>query len=179
MAKGELETVWTPVPPTPRMGYTKYTSGWICNSGDQPVNNSCGKSGNEEWCADFASWLYKQAGDPFTGGAAGGWMLPAVKQIADLGSADQQFHWHDANGYTPVPGDLAIHDYGFKDSNSKNGHNYNHVNVVVGVTGTQITLIGGDQGSGPYGGPLNAAVVSQGTINSSTDDGIFGYVSPD
>lgn len=170
IARGELSTVWTPLPPSPRMQYTKYTDGWMCNGGQAPTGNSCGSDGNEFWCADFASWVYKQAGDAFTGGVSGGWRLPAVDQIMSLGKVGQQFHWHDSSSYTPVPGDLAIH---------KGPNGYSHVNIVVNVTGGNIQLIGGDQGSGPYGGPDSASVVSQVSINSPTGDSTIGYVSPD
>lgn len=166
IARGELTSVWTPLPSVPRIQYTKYTDGWMCNGGAAPTGNSCGDAGNELWCADFASWVYKQANYPFSGGVSGGWRLPAVGQIESLGKVDQNFHWHDAAGYTPIPGDLAIHSYG-------------HVNIVTNVTSGQIQLIGGDQGSGPYGGPTSASVVSQVNMNSSTDDSTVGYVSPD
>ncbi len=154
LAQQELATKWTPLPAVPRMGYLVYTDG-----------------AKEEWCADFVSWIYKQAGYPFSGGTSGGWRLPAVDQIEQLGKLNSTFHWHDAAGYTPKPGDLAIH---------KNAANsVSHVNMVISVSGTVISLIGGDQGSGPYGGDNSASILSQVTQQSSTDSDTIGYVSPD
>ena len=40
-----------------------------------PVCKYQGSSCGEAWCADFVSWVYKQAGKPFTGGVDGGWRL--------------------------------------------------------------------------------------------------------
>lgn len=150
LAKNELATVWTPLPKTPRLEYYKYSDGIP-----------------QEWCADFTSWIYKQAGDPFTGGSSGGWRLAAVSEIMTLGQQNQKFHWH-TSGYTPRPGDIVIH---------KNGES--HVNIVVSVTGTTITMIGGDQGSGPYGGTNSASIVSSYSAHGFFSDGITGYVSPD
>src|SRR5262249_31662198 len=54
-----------------------YSDGWECNDTQVPGGNSCDGQGTQEWCADFASWIYKQAGYPFSGGA-NGWRLAAV-----------------------------------------------------------------------------------------------------
>jgi hypothetical protein len=37
----------------------------------------------QAWCADFASWVYKQAGAPFRGGADGGWRIASSRALAD------------------------------------------------------------------------------------------------
>lgn len=143
---------WTPPGPIPRLKYLTYSDG-----------------AEEEWCADFASWVYNQAGYPFTGGVSGGWRLPAVLSIEAIGVAGQKFHWHPEAGYTPKPGDLVIHRKG--DS---------HVNIVVSVSGNVVNMVGGDQGSGPYGGPNSASVVSKATSHGGFLGGdISGYVSPD
>ena len=128
----------------------------------------------EEWCADFTSWIYKQAGDPFSGGASGGWRLPAVAEIQALGQAGGKFHWHPASsGYVPRPGDLAIHD------------SDGHVNIFISANGNVATYIGGDQGgvnqpSGAYGSknPPSGSVVSTDT-ETGFYASIIGYVSPD
>lgn len=154
IAEQEL-AAWTPPPAIPRTGFTKYTQGVVGTT-----------SSPEEWCADFTSWVYNQAGYPLQPDP--NWRLPAVASIQSVGQDNQNFHWHEAAGYTPKPGDIAI-------------HGSQHVNIVVGVNGNQITLLGGDQGGGPYGGPDSASVVSEYTISSPTNDDpiITGYVSPD
>lgn len=150
LAESELKNTWTPLPNVPRMQYLKYTDG-----------------AQEQWCADFVSWLYKQAGDPFTGGASGGWRIAGVPGIIQLGqNGGGRFHYHTSN-YTPKPGDMAIH----------RGHQ--HVNLVVSVVGKTVVMIGGDQGSGPYGGPNSASIVSKEQVNGYFGGDITGYVSPD
>ncbi|HUC95917.1 MAG TPA: CHAP domain-containing protein [Candidatus Saccharimonadia bacterium] len=119
----------------------------------------------EEWCADFASWVYNEAKYPLQGG--GSWSIPAVATIQSIGEANQNFHWHAAGtGYIPKPGDLAI-------------HGGSHVNIVVAVNGMAVTYIGGDQGSGPYGGSDSGSVVSYDNEVGYYNAGITGYVSPD
>jgi hypothetical protein len=154
IAENELATVWTPLPGIPRLQYYKY-------SDNVP----------EEWCADFVSWVYQQAGQPFTGGQSGGWRIAAVSGIWDLGKQNGTFHFHDSAGYTPKPGDLAIH--------KSEAAGVSHVNMVISVSGTTVTLIGGDQGPGPYGGTDSASIVSKVTQTSIGGDYTVGYVGPD
>jgi hypothetical protein len=111
----------------------------------------------EEWCADFASWVYNQATYPLQPDP--NWRVSYVPNIQAIGEREQNFHWHPAAGYTPKPGDLAI-------------HGPNHVNIVVGVSNGVVTLIGGDEGHGPYPG---GSVVAE---DNYTAD-VTGYVSPD
>lgn len=134
----------------------------------------------EEWCADFASWIYNAAGDPFSGGSSGGWRLPAVASIHDLGLQNQKFQWHSENsGYTPQPGDLALY-YDASQSNP-----WAHVNIFISSTGGQSTYIGGDQGGvdqpdGTYGtkNPPSGSIVSKAVFPGYYSQGIAGYVSP-
>jgi hypothetical protein len=128
----------------------------LCNK--YGAGNPC-----EEWCADFVSWVYKQAGYPFTPDR-----IAAVQGIWDMSLRSPNFHFHPAAGYTPKPGDIAIHKIG-----------RSHTNIVVDVTGNRITLIGGDQGPGPYGGPNSNSIVSQVYQEGPTLGGTNGYVSPD
>lgn len=151
IAQQEL-AAWTPPPPTPRTGFTKYTEG-VTGTVSAP----------EEWCADFVSWVYNQAGDLLQ---TPNWRIPAVAGVQSVGEQNVNFHYHDASSYTPRPGDLAI-------------HGKNHINLVISVSGTTVELIGGDQGQGPYGGPNSASVVSIEIAHGFTDQGITGYVSPD
>lgn len=163
IAQQEL-AVWTPPPALPRLEFTKYTQGAI-GSAIVP----------EEWCADFASWVYNQAGDPLQ--TTPTWRVPGVSSIESIGALNTTFHWHNISEptkpdydptYVPVPGDLAI-------------HGSQHVNIVISVNGNQITMIGGDQGAGPSGGPDSASVVSEYTTPSAAADDppITGFVSPD
>ncbi len=115
----------------------------------------------EEWCADFATWVYNEANYPVD---SPDWNVAYVPDIQSIGEQNNKFHWHPASsGYTPKPGDLAI-------------HGANHVNIFVSSSGSSATYIGGDQGDGPYPG---GSIVSTETGNGYYDNGITGYVSPD
>ena len=116
----------------------------------------------EEWCADFASWVYEQAQDPLQ---SPDWNIAYVPNIQAVGQSGGKFHWHPAgSGYIPKPGDLAI-------------HGANHVNIFISYSGGVSTYIGGDQGSGPYPG---GSVVSTDQESGYWAGGdITGYVSPD
>jgi hypothetical protein len=75
-----------------------------CNCGEQ-IQKFLGSSPGELWCADFVSWVYREAGRPFTGGEDGGW------RVINVGVMHQ---WHVANGHwfvagsaeDPRPGDV-------------------------------------------------------------------------
>lgn len=125
--------------------------------------------GNDQlWCADFVSWVYNQAGYPFTGGDSGGWRFAGVIQIYEIGNLNQKFHYHPSGGYTPKPGDMAIH--------YTSAQQYYHVNMVDSVSTGKIVLIGGDQHGG---GSAETNVVNNEIISSPNDDNIIGYVGPD
>jgi hypothetical protein len=133
-----------PHPSFAQSGYLKYSQG-------RP----------EEWCADFATWVYNQANYPVD---HPDWNVAYVPDIQSIGEQNKNFHWHPASsGYTPKPGDLAI-------------HGASHVNIFVSSSGNSATYIGGDQGDGPYPG---GSIVSTETGNGYYDNGITGYVSPD
>lgn len=85
-----------------------------CDAGNPSRKGDCGPEVNkytdstlEFWCADFVSWVYKQAGTPFTGGSSGGWRYPGVSGLRA---------WFEKNGtytlnsssVTPKPGDVYI-----------------------------------------------------------------------
>jgi hypothetical protein len=121
------------------------------------------QNSQEPWCADFASWVYNQAGYPLQPGS--GWRVGLVANIQSIGEQNTNFHWHPVTGYTPKPGDFAI-------------HGSSHVNIVTDVSGTTVTLVGGDQHANAAGAP-NGTSVSQYKITSFDGDGTTGYVSPD
>lgn len=118
---------------------------------------------DENWCADFASWVYNQANDPLTDSGQDG-NVPAVSSIRKIGQAGGKFHWHAVRGYTPRPGDLVIHENGAS-----------HVNIVTAVNGSSYTVIGGNQTTYNF----HTSDVSQYDISSSNDQDVTGFVSPD
>jgi hypothetical protein len=60
----------------------------------------------EEWCADFVSYVYKEAGYPFTQGNTNGWDENIADNVQYMG-----FTLHNAGSYVPQAGDVAFFDY--------------------------------------------------------------------
>lgn len=130
----------------------------------------------EEWCADFASWIYDQAQYPLQPDP--NWRVPAVATITSIGEQNQKFHFHNLVDpgqpdyqptYVPKPGDLAIVNWS------------QHVQVVIDVQGKSLTVIGGDENGSYVNGQydFNTSIVQEDHFSSYTDGGIIGYVSPD
>ncbi len=122
---------------------------------------------NANWCAYFVSWVFNQAGYPVNYTTKNG-VEAAVVNLKNVATKGGKFLWHDATGYTPQVGDIVVQL-----------NNKSHTNIVVGVEGQKITLIGGNQGY--YGGGATYygnSKVSQYTISGSTADGTTGYLSP-
>lgn len=93
----------------------------------------------DAWCADFLSWVLKQAGTPFTGGGDGGWHIPTVQGVQTY---FESIHtWHPkGQDYVPKPGDVVVYNEGLSPYPQ-------HVNIVVSVSGTGFTTIGGNEGN--------------------------------
>jgi beta-N-acetylhexosaminidase len=107
-----------------------------------PTGSDCQKTYSdgavEAWCADFVSWVLKEAGSPYTGGTSGGWRQPSVSGSRAWFEKNAEFHLKA--GYTPKPGDIQI--------NQNNDPTYpDHVAIVVAVNGNMATIIGGNDGS--------------------------------
>jgi len=123
----------------------------------------------EEWCADFVSWVYEKAGYPLTNSDPD---IDRVQTIKQLGETDPRFKYiTPESGTTPEPGDLAIHL-----GTTSDGHKISHVNVFVGMSSDGVAqYIGGDQGHGPYPG---GSVVSTERGVGYWDNFTVGYVQP-
>ncbi len=112
-----------------QLGYRTDPANSYCNKFSaywySGTTNCSGNNRDEQWCADFAAWVWQLAG------------VPVVYQYlrGDLNSSSASFYewgvahhtWHAAgSGYTPEPGDVAI--YGLDRSTLV----ATHVAVVVG-----------------------------------------------
>jgi len=117
-------------------------------------------NGYEEWCADFVSYVYKQAGYPFHNGERNNWDEYYAPNIQNQG-----FIYHSVANYTPKAGDIAYFDY-----------NGGHVEIVA-VGGPKPIFIYGDSGT-------TDKTTGNGDMaeNTITNDGNFGqviyYLSP-
>jgi hypothetical protein len=114
----------------------------------------------EEWCADFVSYVYKEAGYPFAGGERNSWDEYDANNIQNMG-----FTMYPASDYTPKPGDIAFFNY-----------SGGHVEIVV-TGGKNPTFIYGDSNT-------TDPSTGNGEMNedSLTSDGSAGqvvyYLSP-
>jgi len=89
--------------------------------------------GNKEpWCADFASWIFREAGQPFNNPNSGSWRIPGVYTLEDY--FQEKHRWQPAGNYRPQSGDVAIYSKGS-----------GHTNIVLTVEGDTMTTIGGNE----------------------------------
>ena len=117
----------------------------------------------EEWCADFVSYIYAEAGAAFSGGERGsnGWDQYNANDIQYMG-----FNYHAASsGYVPNPGDVAYFDY-------PGGH----VEIVV-KGGAHPTFIYGDSGTiDPITG--NGNMAKNQILGVANSGSVIYYLSP-
>jgi hypothetical protein len=112
-----------------QIGYTTNPPNSYCNKYSAYWSSGSATCGNgeldEEWCADFAAWVWQKAG------------LPIIYQYinGDLNSSAASFYewgvakgtWHPVGtGYVPEPGDVAV--YGLDKADLVAAH----VAVVIG-----------------------------------------------
>jgi len=100
----------------------KYSAYWVSGA------NDCGNSNlDEQWCADFAAWVWQHAGAT----------VVYAYEHGDLNASSASFYewgvargtWHSVgSGYSPEPGDVAI--YGLDTATLV----AQHAAVVVAVT---------------------------------------------
>ena len=144
----------------------KYSAFW-------GAGTKCGRGlRSEEWCADFAAWVWRRAGAVFTysygptdiNASSGSFYLWAVAHGT----------WHpQGNGYSPQPGDVAI--YGLDPTTGTAAH-------VAVVTGYHQGTRGPDVVNGD-GDRTGFSVVETGTDQYKADTPgtvalLSGYASP-
>ena len=90
---------------------------------------------DEPWCANFVSYVYREAGLPFTNPVAGGWRIPGIYTLTDY--LELEGYWHPVDSdYQPVPGDIVIYDGGVLSG---------HTNIVLKIEDNKMTTIGGNE----------------------------------
>jgi hypothetical protein len=110
-----------------------------CDAGNPSIKGDCGPEVNkytdgtlEYWCADFVSWVYREAGTPFTGGSSGGWRIPAVSSVEAWFKKNGTWTPNNKN-VNPQPGDVIT-------------YTFSHVGIVEKVEGETLTVISGNTG---------------------------------
>lgn len=86
----------------------------------------------ESWCADYISWVMKQAGAPLSNPNSGSWRIPGTGTMQDYYT--QRHRYVIAGSYRPQVGDVAIYR-----------HNRSHANIVIAVKGDTMTTVGGNE----------------------------------
>jgi hypothetical protein len=94
----------------------------------------------EPWCADFVSWVYKETGHRLSGGASGGWRIPAVINLAQWFKDHGVWHTRAATSDVPQPGDMVHFNWNSCKSCSEN----NHAGLVEKVVGSTLYTIEGN-----------------------------------
>jgi YVTN family beta-propeller protein len=120
---------------------------------------------SQEWCADFASWVWAKAGVSFARGVSNSDINAVAGSFYAWGLATG--NWHPlSSGYQPQPGDVAF--YG-PLSDAPGGH----VGIVVGGTAASPTVVNGN-----WGYSTSAVVEKAGEVNTGTGGvALSGYVS--
>lgn len=112
-----------------QIGYRTDPPGTYCNKFSAywySGANDCGNGNlDEEWCADFAAWVWKRAGAAVTYRYVSGDLNSSAASFYEWGVA--RGTWHPlGSGYVPQPGDVAV--YGLNTSTMEAAH----VSVVIG-----------------------------------------------
>ena len=87
----------------------------------------------EPWCADFASWVSKEAGAPIGIDGRG-----EDYTVALLKWAKEHDRWRPREGSDPKPGDLVMIDW-------QGGQDVDHVAIVEKVEDGRVHTIGGNE----------------------------------
>ncbi len=157
-------------------GYTTDPASTYCNKFSAYWDAGADDCGNgnlsEEWCADFAAWVWKQAGAEVAYQLASGYLNADSASFYVWGT--DHGTWHPVGShYTPQPGDVAV--YGL-DTGAVTAV---HVAVVTGDTGNDAApdVVNGD------GDRTGYSVVEAGTQQAYADvkgkgAPLSGYVSP-
>lgn len=139
-----------------------------CDAGNPSRKGDCGEGVNkytdntlEYWCADFVSWVYKEAGTPFKGGASGGWRIASVESVQGYMERNGTFTKNGASAPDPQPGDVYVINNG------------EHIGIVVKVEGGKLYTISGNTSTENYS---NGVGVGQATYNDfKSNPTITGY----
>jgi|GEM_PF-3425209 len=146
-----------------------------CSTNSAGGTGYYGSCSGEEWCADFAKWVWNQAGyTDISDISSGAWTF------AHHGATHGTFHWVTDTGYTPQPGDAIVwrgNGYpltSFTDPSQLGFDDVQHVSLVVSVSSrTLINDTGGNQRNiVNHSGPFNP------TVQQTWGQQVIGYISP-
>ncbi len=160
-----------------QVGYRTDPADTYCNKFSAYWNAGVDDCGNdnldEEWCADFAAWVWKQAGADLSYQLAPGYLNGASASFYVWGVRHGTWHRVGSN-YAPQPGDVAV--YGLD---------------TAAVTAVHVAIVTGDSGNAAAPDVVNGdgdrtgfSVVEVGSAQADADvkgkgaAPLAGYVSP-
>jgi hypothetical protein len=146
----------------------KYSAYWVSGTDD------CG-NGNlgEQWCADFAAWVWHKAGASVVYGYVRGDLNASSASFYEWGVAHGT--WHSlGSGYLPKPGDVAV--YGLDTSSLVAQHDAVVVAVHPGHRGPD--AVNGDGDRTGFSVVEVANDEYQADISPTKAAQLSGYVSP-
>ena len=92
----------------------------------------------EPWCADFVSWIMREAGVPLSNPHSGHWRIPGVYTLQEY--YEQAGRYEPAgSGYSPTVGDVVLYH------NRLGVGQREHTNIVVAVDGDSAITVGGNE----------------------------------
>jgi hypothetical protein len=159
-----------------QIGYSSNPAGTYCNKYSAFWYSGAHDCGNgnldEQWCADFAAWVWRQAGAAVTYEYKNGDLNSSAASFYEWGAANGTWH-AEGSGYVPVPGDVAVYGLDVADLVAV------HVAIVIGYQS-------GDRGPTAVNGDgdltgFSVVEVRADEYLADTDPGsapLSGYVSP-
>lgn len=108
----------------------------------------------EAWCANFVSWIMREAGQPLSNPNSGSWRIPGVYTLTEYYQEQGRF---EPKGYSPSVGDVVLYD-----NSSWVGQ---HTNIVVSVDGDTATTVGGNE----------SGKIRVHTVDVRSDSAIVGF----
>lgn len=102
----------------------------------QSLGTKFSEGTKEAWCANFVSWVMKEAGTPLKNPHSGSWRIPGTFTLHEYYVAAGTFR-AAGSGYTPKLGDVAIYRGSpiFGD----------HANIVLTHENGILTTVGGNE----------------------------------
>ncbi len=108
----------------------------------------------EAWCANFVSWIMREAGQPLSNPNSGSWRIPGVYTLTEYYQDEGRF---EPKGYIPAVGDVVLYD-----NSSWIGQ---HTNIVVAIDGNTATTVGGNE----------LGKIRVHTVDVSEDSAVVGF----
>lgn len=122
----------------------------------QPIGTKYTEGEQLPWCADFASWIHKEAGVPLVSASNGSWRRETIPALKEYFISVDRFV-KPGSGYAPTVGDIVLYDFPSPFGN--------HTNIVIKNENGVLTTIGGNEGDR----------VRIQVHNAEEDTGFLGY----